>query len=176
MRKRIKSMSHKLYIASRKGLLQMIGLSLILGRYVIGRVHGRLPLFFPLRGRFLAVPDGSVTSFVHHAMLLLVKRVQGAKGDAQIAVLDLPISLGFHLVLDFLLAFEVSVGHPMHHALLFPRSHHVQDELVHHAISLVLFIGFVDAQPIVGLAFIDGGYPFVAAMVIRVFRAAKLGQ
>jgi len=153
-----------------------MGLSLILGWYVIGRVHGRFPFLFPLGRRFLAVPNGSVTSFVDHAMLLLVKRVQGAKRDAQIAVFDLPISLGLHLVLDFLLAFEVSVGHPMHHALLFPRSHHVQDELVHHAISLVLFIGFVDAQPIVGLAFIDGGYPFVAAMVIRVFRAAKLGQ
>jgi len=168
-------MSHKLYTATRRGLFLM-GLSSILGWYVIGRVHGRFPLLFPLRRRFLAVPNGSVTSFVDHAMLLLVKRVQGAERDAQIAVLDLPISLSFHLVLDFLLAFEVSVGHPMRHAFHLPRSHHVQDKLVHHPISLVLFIGFVDAQPIVGLAFVDGGYPSVATMVIRVFRASQLGQ
>ena len=43
-------------------------------------------------------------------------------------------------------------------------------------VPLVLFIGFVDAQPIVGIAFVDGGYPFVASMVIRVFRASQLGQ
>ena len=68
-----------------------MGLSLILGWYVIGRVHGRFPFLFPLGRRFLAVPNGSVASFVDHAMLLLVKRVQGAKRDAQIAVFDLCI-------------------------------------------------------------------------------------
>ena len=68
-----------------------MGLSLILGWYVIGRVHGRFPFLFPLGRRFLAVPNGSVASFVDHAMFLLVKRVQGAKRDAQIAVFDLCI-------------------------------------------------------------------------------------
>ena len=48
---------------------------------------------------------------------------------------NLPISLGLHLVLDFLLTFKVSVGHPMRDAFMFPRSHHVQDKLVHHPIS-----------------------------------------
>ena len=43
----------------------------------------------------------------------------------------LPVPLGFHLIFEFLLAFEFVIGHPMHNALRLPLSHHIQNALVY---------------------------------------------
>jgi len=139
-------------------------------------VHGRLPYFLPLGGRLLSVTDGPVATLEHHAMLLLVERVQSAVGNAHVAVLDLPVPLSFHLILVLLFAFELVIGHPMKNALRLSGPHHVQDALVYQSVPFVLLIGFEDAEVIVGLAFVDGGNPLVDSMVVRVFGSAQFGQ
>jgi len=50
----------------------------IFDRFVIGRVHGWFPFFFPLRRGLLAIADGSMATLEDHAMLLLVESEQSA--------------------------------------------------------------------------------------------------
>jgi len=146
------------------------------GMLEIGRMHGRFPLFLPLGRRLPAVADRAVATLVDHAMLLLVICVQSGGINTHVSVLHLPIPLGLHKILDFLSAFEVVIGFPMHEAFLSSVSEIVQNKLVHVSIPLVLLVGFPDANGVVSVALVHGRHSPVSAVVIRVFWSAKFGQ
>jgi len=159
-------------MVGRDGRAEVVGPFVL----VVGRMTRRVPFLLPLGRRLSPVAQRSVTTLVHHAVLLLVKGILSSRFNAHVAVFYLPICLGILEVLELLVTVEFLIWMPMLDALPFPLIQYVHYETVHLFISLILLFGFEDAKLIIDLALVNGRDSFVDSVVIRILRSAESGQ